>query len=161
MTMENEPVPLTRAAYEAMQRELEELRTEGRRRVSEQIQEAREIELDQDEDMIPALEAAKESQGFIEGRIAVLEQALGNATIIDEEAVRRSDTVQIGSTVVVRGDAGERTYRVLHAAEADAAEGSISPESPIGAALLGRSAGDVVEVEAPAGTQRLTIAELR
>jgi transcription elongation factor GreA len=161
MTMEDQAVPLTRAAHDELQRELERLRTTGRQEVAEQIREARESELDQDEDIIPAMEAARESQSFLEGRIQQLEQTLANATIIDEEAVRRSDTAQIGSVVAVEHNGHERTYQIVSAIEADAGAGKISDASPIGAALLGARAGETVEVDTPAGRQRLYVKELR
>jgi transcription elongation factor GreA len=160
MTTDNSSVPLTRAAYDELQQELERLRTEGRREVAEEIRTARDTELDQDEDVIPAFEAAKEGQAFLEGRILQIERALANAVIIDEEAVRTSETVQIGSTVVVQHNGGERTYRIVSSIEADAASGRISDDSPIGAALLGKRRGDTVEVDVPAGRQRFTINEL-
>ena len=161
MTMEEARIPLTRAAYEALQHELEQLRTAGRQQVAEQIREARESELDQDEDVVPALEAARESQSFLEGRIQQLEQALANATIIDEDAVQRGDTVQLGSVVVVEQEGRARTYQIVSAIEADAGAGKISDASPIGAALLGRRVGETAAVEAPAGRLRLRIRELR
>ena len=161
MTTDNSPVPLTRGAYEELQRELERLRVDGRREIAEEIRAARDSELDQDEDVIPAFEAAKEEQGFLEGRILQIERALANAVIIDEEAVRTSDTAQIGSTIVVGHDGGERTYQIVSAIEADASAGRISADSPIGSALLGKKRGETVEVEVPAGKQRFTIRELR
>jgi len=162
MTTQDNGVPLTQAGYDAMQKELDELRTVRRREVAEQIAEARDTELDQDEDAIPALEAAKEGQYFLEGRILQLEQTLARSTIIDEAAVRAGDTVQVGSTVVVEDARGrEHTYRILDAAEADASAGSISQDSPIGAAVLGSRVGDTVQVQAPAGVQQLTVKELR
>ena len=162
MTMPHDSVPLTRAAYEEMQRELEHLRTERRREVAEEIRTARESELDQDSDVVPALEAAKEVQEGVEGRINLLEQTLGRATIIDEEAARASDTVQIGSVVVLEDErGGERVYQILSTMESDPTEGKISQDSPIGSAVLGKRAGDTVDVDAPAGVQRLRIKELR
>jgi transcription elongation factor GreA len=161
MAMEEAKIPLTRAAYDELQRELEQLRTGGRQQVAEQLRAARESELDQDEDVVPALEAARESQSFLEGRIQQLEQALATATIIDEEAVQRGDTVQLGSVVVVEQGGRERTYQIVSAIEADAGAGKISDASPIGAALLGRRVGEVVSVEAPAGRLRLRITALR
>ena len=162
MTMQDREVPLTRAAYEEMQQELEYLRTVRRREVAEELEAARESELDQDEDMVTPYNAAKEAQGFVEGRIAQLEAILGHASIIDEEAARASDTVQLGSVVVLEdGDGGERVYQIVGTAEADPGAGKISQESPIGAAVLGKRAGDAVEVHAPAGVQHLRIRELR
>ena len=160
MTTDNAPIPLTRGAFEKLQQELERLRVEGRREVAEEIRQVRDTELDQDDDMIPAYQTAKDEQAFLEGRILQLERALANAVLIDEEAVRASDTVVIGSTVVVENDGGERTYRIVSSIEADAGEGRISDESPIGSALLGKRAGDIAEVQAPAGVQRLRIKSL-
>jgi transcription elongation factor GreA len=154
-------IPLTRAAYEEMQRELEQLRTEGRREVAERIQNARDSELDMDEDFVPAFEAAKEGQYFLEGRIVQLESTLAVATIIDEDEVRASETVRHGSTVIVDHDGEERTFQIVSSPEADAGAGKISDESPIGAALMGRRAGETVTVEAPAGAQTFRIKELR
>ncbi len=161
--MQANDVPLTRAAYEAMQQELERLRTEGRREVAEEIRQAWDQELDTtDNDMTVPITYAKESQAFLEGRIAELEDTLARATIIDEEAARASDTIQLGSTVVLEnGDGQEHTYQIVGTVEADPAAGKISRESPVGAALLGKRAGDTVEVHAPAGIQRLRIKALR
>lgn len=162
MTAQEHEVQLTQAAHDEMQQELEHLRTVRRREVAELIAQARETELEQDEDAIPAFEAAKELQYFLEGRILQLEQTLNRATIIDEAAVRASDTVVIGSTVVLTDGRGrEHTYQIVDAAESDAGEGKISDESPIGAAVIGRRKGDRVEVDAPAGTQTLRIKDLR
>ena len=161
--MQANDVPLTRAAYEAMQQELERLRTEGRREVAQEIRQAWDQELDTtDNDMSVPITYVKENQAFLEGRIAELEDTLARATIIDEEAARASDTIQLGSTVVLEnGDGQEHTYQIVGTVEADPAAGKISRESPVGAALLGKRAGDTVEVQVPAGIQRLRIKALR
>jgi transcription elongation factor GreA len=135
--------------------------TDRRQQVAAQRCTARDSELDQDDDVIPALEAARESQSFLEGRSQRLEQTLANATIIDEDAVPRSATAQLGRVVVVAQNGRERTYQIVSAIEADAGAGKISDASPIGAALLGRRVGATVEVDAPAGRRRLRIQELR
>jgi transcription elongation factor GreA len=162
MTTQGSDVQLTQAAYDEMQQELEHLRTVRRREVAELIAHARDTELDQDEDAVPGFEAAKEQQYFLEGRILQLEQTLARATIIDEAAVRASDTVVVGSTVVLTDKRGrEHTYQIVDSAESDAADGKISQDSPIGAAAIGKRKGDTIEVDAPAGTQTLRIKELR
>ena len=161
MPMDHAPTPLTRGAHDDLQRELEQLRTVGRQEVAEQLRDARESELDQDEDVVTALEAARERQSFLEGRIQQLEQTLAQATIIDEAAVQRSDVAQVGSVVVVEQAGRERTYQIVSAIEADAGAGKISDASPIGAALLGRRVGETVEVAVPAGRQQLRITALR
>jgi transcription elongation factor GreA len=162
MTAQDNEVQLTQSAYTEMQQELEHLRTVRRREVAELIAQARETELEQDEDAVPAFEAAKEQQYFLEGRILQLEQTLARAIVIDEAAVRASDTVVIGSTVVLEDRRGrQHTYRIVDRAESDAEAGKISQDSPIGAAVIGRRRGDTVEVVAPAGTQALRIKGLR
>lgn len=161
MTMQD-AVPLTQGAYDELQAELERLRTEGRREVAEEIADTLESEPGRDEDMVGPLNAVREEQGRVEGRIMELESILARAEIIDEAAVRGSETVQVGSTVVVEDERGNsRTYQILGSPESDPGEGKISLDSPIGAALLGKRAGATVKVEAPAGVQRLTIKELR
>lgn len=158
MTMQHEEVPLTQAAHDEMEQELEHLRTVRRREMAELIAQARETELDQDENAVPAVEAAKEHKYFLEGRILQLEQTLARATIIDEAAVRASETVVVGSSVVLADErGGEHTYQIVDTAESDAEAGKISTESPIGAAVIGRRAGDTVEVDAPAGVQTMRI----
>ena len=159
--MQANDVPLTRAAYEEMQRELEYLRTVRRREVAEEMREAWDNELSKDFDVAIPYEYAKEDQAFVEGRIAALEETLARATIIEEEAERASDTAQIGSVVVLQNGAAEHVYQIVSSAESDPSAGKISHESPVGAAVMGKRAGDAVEVQVPAGVQHLRIKELR
>ena len=160
-TNDNE-IPLTRAAYEEMQRELDHLRTVGRREVAEEVRQAWDSEFDKDEEVAVPVMAAKEDQAMLEGRIAALEETLARATLIDEAAARASDTVQIGSVVVlVHGEGTEHVYQIVSSAESDPSVGKLNSESPVGAAVLGKRAGDAVEVETPSGTQRLQVKELR
>lgn len=162
MTTQRDEVPLTQTAYDELKKELEFLRTDRRREVAENIQQTRDTELDLDEDFTAAFEAAKEEQYFVEGRITQIEQILGNATIIDEAAARASDTITLGSVVVLEYEqAGERVYQIVGTVETDPAAGKISEESPIAAALMGKRVGEMVEVEAPAGVQHFRIKELR
>src|SRR5438067_4834351 len=108
MAMQLREVPLTQGGREEMERELEYLRTTKRREIAEEIREAWESELDKDVDVAVPFESAKEDQAWVEGRIAALEDILGHATTIDEQAARASDTVTIGSVVVlVNGDGDE------------------------------------------------------
>ncbi len=158
----DQEIPLTRGAYDDMQRELDHLRTTGRREIAEEVREAWDSEFDKDEDVAVPVMAAKEDQSMLEGRIALLEETLARATVIDEAAVRASDTVQIGSVVVVTLDDGaEHVYQIVSSAESDPSSGKVNSESPVGAAVLGKRAGDTVEVVAPAGTLHMTIKELR
>ncbi len=94
---------------------------------------------------------AKEKQGFIEGRIAELEATLRRAVIIEKSEL--NGMVQIGNTVTIREDGTkeDETYMIVGSAEANAAEGKISNESPIGRALLGKKKGQKIKVETPDG----------
>jgi len=98
-------------------------------------------------------EEAKNEQAFVEGRIVELEQMIANAKIIKDEK-KSKDSAQIGSTITVQNitDNDEpETYAIVGSTEADPVEHKISNESPIGAALLDKKAGDVVSVKVPAG----------
>ncbi|HWQ46056.1 MAG TPA: transcription elongation factor GreA, partial [Longilinea sp.] len=104
--------------------------------------------------------AAKEEQGFLEGRIQELEQLLGNVVIIDE-AVKPKGEIVIGSTVTVQeDDFPSDTYYLVGPKEADPLNGRISYESPIGKALLGHKEGERVLVETPNGTLPLKIVKI-
>jgi transcription elongation factor GreA len=159
--MQMQTTSLTRPAFEAMQQELEYLRTVRRHQVAEQLRQARESDFGAGVQAATTWEAVKEEQSFVEGRIADLERLLASASIIDEASVRGSDTVQLGSTVLVEATGGAtRRYQIVSTAEGDPAAGKISSASPIGAALLGKRVGDTVEVRVPAGIQRLRIKAL-
>jgi transcription elongation factor GreA len=104
---------------------------------------------------------AKEQQAFMEGRIKYLENVLRSAKII--EATSKSDQVRLGSvvTIVEDGTSDEETYTIVGAAEANPREGKISNESPIGAALLGRSVGEKVKARTPAGELVFKVKKIR
>ena len=101
--------------------------------------------------------AAKEEQGFVEGRIRDLEDSLRRAQVIED--VGPSDVVRVGSTVTVveEGFDEPETYNIVGAHEADPANGRISNESPIGSALIGAKKGHTVTAQTPGGAIRLTI----
>lgn len=103
---------------------------------------------------------AKEQQAFIEGRIKYLENVLRSAEIVTNNA--NSDVVGIGMrvTIVEEGVDEEETYIIVGAAEANPAEGKISNESPIGAALLGHKKGDKVTVSTPGGNVKFKIKKI-
>lgn len=103
-------------------------------------------------------QAAREEQGFIEGRIRELEDLIKNAKVIVKSA--DPNTVQLGSTVVVETPTGTTTFEIVGEFEADPMNKKLSPGSPIGKALVGRKAGDSVEVNVPAGTVTYTIREV-
>jgi transcription elongation factor GreA len=108
-------------------------------------------------------DAAKERQGFIEGRIAVIEQKLANAQVIDPASLDAGGHVVFGATVEL-ADAGtdERVvYQIVGDDEADIKHGKISVSSPIARALIGKVEGDTADVQAPGGTRSYEILAVR
>ncbi len=149
---------LTPEGLAKLEEELEHLRTVRRQEVAEKIQRAKESRSTVSS---PEYEEAKNEQGFIEGRILEIERIINDAIIIHPEAAP-SDLVQLGSKVTVHHqDGSEEYYTIVGSAEANPGEGKISNMSPLGKALLGKRVGDEVEVAAPAGTLKVTIAEIR
>ncbi len=139
---------LTREGYQKLQEELDYLRTKKREEIAIRLHEAMEGGelLDNAE-----LEAAKNEQAFVEGRIKELEVLLATARVINE-APPPSGAVQVGSKVTIKEEEMEpEVYTIVGAAEANPINGKISNESPLGRALLNRKVGDKVQVDAPAG----------
>jgi transcription elongation factor GreA len=149
---------LTREGFQKLQDELDTLRTTKREEIATRLHEA--IEggelLDNAE-----LEAAKNEQAFVEGRIKELEVLLATARVVDEK-VARVETIQVGSkvTIQVEGRKEKEEYTMVGAAEADPIHGKISNESPIGKALLNKKEGDKVQVETPAGILVIKVVKL-
>lgn len=155
-SMAGKPIPLTKEGLAKLQRELEYLITVRRPEVAKRIQEAKELVGAQN---TPEYEDARNEQAFVEGRILELDEIIRNAVIIEE--AHDHQRVGLGSTVTVINHKGEReTYTIVGSAEADPKAGRISNESPVGMALLGKSPGDEVHINAPAGTLRWIIAEI-
>ncbi len=154
----DKPTFLTPEGRTKLEAELEHLRTVRRAEIAEAIHTAKE-EGDITENS--AYDQAKEDQAFVEGRIMTLEQMLKNAVMIDK--VRGADIVGLGSVVTVleRGGSDDETFQIVGSAEADPTRGKISNESPVGRALLGKRAGDEVQVRIPDGVRVLKIQELR
>lgn len=150
------PTFLTPEGLRRLQAELAQLRDEGRRKAAQRIRDAK---AQGDVRESGEYEDAKEYQAFIEGRIRELERLLADVQIIEEPD--RPDVVHLGSKVRIRDSAGyEEVYTLVGSAEANPRSGRISNESPVGRALLGRRVHDTVEVETPAGLDRLTILEI-
>jgi transcription elongation factor GreA len=144
---------LTKEGFDRLQKELEYLRTEKRAEVADRLRDAME-----DGELIEnaELEAAKNEQSFVEGRIKELEILLANARLIEENT--NGDTIQVGSKVKVKeGSFDPEEYVIVGAAEADPRLGRISNESPLGKALLNHKAGDKVKVEAPGGAFEIEV----
>jgi transcription elongation factor GreA len=153
-------VPLTKHGADLLKEELHRLKTKERPSVIGAIAEARAHgDLSENADY----DAAKERQSFIEGRIADIEGKLGAALVIDPTTLNADGRVVFASTVDLENlETGEKvTYQVVGTDEADIKESKVSVTSPIARALIGKSAGDVVGVEAPSGVREYEILEVR
>jgi transcription elongation factor GreA len=153
-------VPMTVEGAERLKAELHRLKTIERPAVIQAIAEARaQGDLSENADY----DAAKERQGFIEGRIAEVESKLANAQVIDPREVDADGRVVFGATVDIEDtDSGERsTYQIVGDDEADIKGGKISVNSPIARALIGRTEGDAVEVQAPGGVRGYEVLAVR
>jgi transcription elongation factor GreA len=153
-------IPLTRRGAEKLKEELHRLKSVERHAVIQAISEAR-AQGDLSENA--EYEAAKDKQGFIEGRIQELEAKLAAAQIIDPSSLDAGGRVVFGSTVDLQDDDSgtEVTYQIVGDDEADLKLGLISISSPIARALIGKEAGDVAEVQAPGGLKHWEIVDVR
>ncbi|RMH50380.1 MAG: transcription elongation factor GreA [Zetaproteobacteria bacterium] len=147
--------PMTLRGAEALRKELEYRKGEKRRRIIAAIEEAR-AHGDLSENA--EYHAAKEEQSLNEGRIAMLEDKLARARIIDPATIE-SESVVFGATVTLFDPEQEceHTYQIVGVDEADIKENKISITSPIARALIGREVGDVVQVRAPGGAREYEI----
>ncbi|MDE2093179.1 MAG: transcription elongation factor GreA [Burkholderiales bacterium] len=153
-------IPLTIRGAEKLKEELARLKNVERHAVIQAISEAR-AQGDLSENA--EYEAAKDKQGFIEGRILEIEGKLAAAQIIDPATLNAEGRVVFGSTVDLEDeDSGAKvTYQIVGDDEADLKQGLISISSPIARALIGKEAGDVAEVQAPGGLRHYEIDAVR
>lgn len=153
-------VPLTLAGAEMLRAELHRLKTVERPNVIAAIAEARSHgDLSENAEY----DAAKERQGFIEGRIKEVEGKLSNAQLIDPKLLDADGRCVFGATVDLEDlDSGDKvTYQIVGEDEADLKRGKISVSSPIARALIGKYAGDVADVQAPGGVREYEILDVR
>ncbi len=137
---------LTAEGRDELLKELHYLENEKRAEIGERIRVAREFgDITENSEY----DDAKNEQAFMESRIAEINQILSNASVVD--APRRSNKVNIGSTVTAEVNGEEHVYTIVGSAEVDFFKGKISNESPVGRALIGTKKGDVVEVTGPTG----------
>lgn len=153
-------IPLTRRGAEILREELNQLKSVERPAVIEAIAEAR-AQGDLSENA--EYDAAREKQGFIEGRIAEIESKLSNAQIIDPTEVDADGRVVFGATVDLEDlESGDKvSYQIVGEDEASIKEGLISVTSPIARALISKEIGDVAEVQAPGGVREYEILAVR
>lgn len=153
----NEVHYLTAEGAEKLRAELEYMKGPAREQLAQRLRAAIQMgDLSENADYI----AAKEEQGFLEGRIQELTQILSNVQIIDEKKTNR-DVADIGTHVTIQEDDFDpETYYIVGPKEADPRQARISHESPIGRALLGHRVGDTVLAETPNGTILLKIVKI-
>ena len=146
--MNNKEIVVTPAGLAALEAELEDLKTVKRKEVAEKIKVARGFgDLSENSEY----DEAKNEQGFIESRIAQLEGMLKRTRVLAEDEIS-DDKVMMGCIVKVEDEDGEvEEYTITSSTEADPANGKLSDESPVGAALLNKSAGDVADITLPNG----------
>ena len=153
-------IPLTTRGAEQLRQELQRLKTVERHAVIRAIADAR-AQGDLSENA--EYEAAKDKQGFIEGRIAEIESKLAAAQVIDPASLDADGRVVFGSTVDLSDEVSGAavTYQIVGDDEADLKQGLISISSPIARALIGKEGGDVAEVQAPGGLKHYEIVAVR
>ncbi len=153
-------IPLTQRGAEKLKVELQRLKSVERHAVIQAIAEAR-AQGDLSENA--EYEAAKDKQGFVEGRILELESKLAAAQIIDPSRLDADGRVVFGATVdLADEDSGASvTYQIVGDDEADLKLGLVSISSPIARALIGKEAGDIAEVQAPGGVRSYEIIDVR
>jgi transcription elongation factor GreA len=153
-------IPLTRRGAELLKAELQRLKSVERHAVIQAIAEAR-AQGDLSENA--EYEAAKDKQGFIEGRILELDSKLAAAQIIDPAGLDAGGRVVFGATVDLEEQASgaKVTYQIVGDDEADLKLGLISISSPIARALIGKEPGDIADVQAPGGVKSYEIVDVR
>lgn len=158
--MSNSTIPLTVRGAELLRQELHRLKTVERPAVINAISEAR-AQGDLSENA--EYDAAKEKQGFIEGRIMELEAKLSNAQVIDPKTLNAEGRIVFATTVQLEElDNGTQvTYQIVGEDEADIKKNLVSITSPIARALIGKYSGDVVQVQAPGGMREYEVLDVR
>jgi transcription elongation factor GreA len=145
-------IPMTQGGYDRMGEELRDLKSNQRPAVIKAIAEAREHgDLSENAEY----HAAREKQGFIEGRIQDLEDKISRADVIDIAALAGSKNIKFGATVsLIDEDTDEKVnYQIVGQDEADIKKGLLSVTSPLGRALIGKAVKDSVEINTPGGTK--------
>jgi transcription elongation factor GreA len=151
--------PMTLRGAELLRTELQRLKSIERPAITQAIAEARgHGDLSENAEY----EAARDRQGMIEARIRDIEMKLANAQIIDPKLLHTEGRCVFGATVDVEDEAGEKaTWQIVGEDEADIKEGRISVSSPIARALIGKEAGESVDVQTPGGVKRYEIIDIR
>ena len=155
--MTRKEILLTSEGFLELEKELNELKTVKRVSIIQDIKEARaQGDLSENADYA----VARDAQAQVESRIAELEYMIENAKIIEKKG--KSNEVEMGSSVTIRyvEDKEEEVYIIVGSMEADPFVNKISNESPIGIAIMGKKAGDVISVESPTGSYKIEIVKI-
>ena len=154
-----ERIPITPSGYEALKKELEQLKTVERPLNIQAIEEAR-AHGDLSENA--EFDAAKERQAFIETRVQELEYKLGNADIIDPSNLEVGDKAVFGCNVVLENvDSGEEVkYQIVGPDESDIQNGKISFSSPLGKAIIGKEIGTEIKINVPGGRRTYELVDI-
>jgi transcription elongation factor GreA len=148
---------LTKEKLEELKKELEHLKSEGRKEIARQLKTAKEYgDLSENAEY----SQAKDDQAILEIRISELEDMIRNAIIIETGSKKEKDKVSVGSKVILKKDNKNYEYLIVGEAEADPSSGKISNNSPLGKVLLGKKVGDEVVVEAPMGKIKYKILKI-
>jgi len=153
-----EKIPMTRRGFDALDAELKQLKTVERPAIIRDIAEAREHgDLSENAEY----HAAREKQGFIEGRIKELEGSLSLAEVIDVS--RLSGSIKFGATVTLLDEDNdeEKIYQIVGETEADIENGLLNVRSPLARALIGKEPGDTIDVKTPGGSRSYEILSIR
>ena len=157
--MANDNYVLTEEGKKKLEEELHYLENEKRAEIGERIKVAREFgDISENSEY----DDAKNEQAFIEGEIQRMEEMLINVVVIEDGAKVDDGTITIGSKVVIRfvGDDEEEEYKIVGTVEADPMNNRISNESPVGKAIIGHKAGDIVDIEVPTGIVQYEIVKV-
>ncbi|MFY9463079.1 MAG: transcription elongation factor GreA [Candidatus Sungiibacteriota bacterium] len=147
---------LSEDGLQKLKQELHELKTKKRQEIAARLEHAKSLgDLSENAEY----QETKEEQEMMEQRIAELEERVREAVVMQKPT--KTDSVRVGSTVVVSSSRGDETYTILGSEEADPGRGKISNESPLGKAFLSKKVGDKVDVHTPAGVMAYTIAEIK
>ncbi len=158
MSLSNKKIYLTPKGLEDLKKEYDQLVTTRRKEVVERLSSAREMgDLSENAEYT----AAREELAFIDGRIEELEMLLKQAVVITDAGHHGGKIVDLGSKVTVKVKDKEEIFTLVGEWEADPTDKKISHESPLGKALIGKTVGDDIEVEAPAGKMVYTIVEIK
>lgn len=149
---------MTQEGYDNLAKELEELKTIGRKNVAKAISEARDKgDLSENAEY----DAAKNAQGMLEAKISDLDKGMANARIIDESQLDTSKvTILSNVTIKNKKNGKELTYKLVSENEADLKQKKISVKSPLGQGLLGKEIGDIAIVETPGGNLEFEITKM-